>query len=495
MTNKYEKIKQKENIGERNQEINKLLKETKELHDSSIQNSDEFKKLLEDKRELFLNDSVYSEALNNELEDISNLLKFNTDEGIKKIELMEKEGKLNAMKIQEIYEKAGISYSANEAGVDAKKKDVKAVAKTDAENTIGYSGGSSKFNTISDIEKVEKYYIGGAAKIEVDKRQSGNMNFNQEEIYELTHYIVEVIWNVYVILKMLVGKNTLIKKFMTKYIKSFFNKLNSKKINTIVSGIDTYKGIAEILINEVFLEIISKITKNNHKKFDILKETFIKKYSEGEGSEGEGSEDKGSDGKYVEDKGSDGKDDEDKTDNKKNAFIKIAFKQTELINFLINKLDEVPELGESIMKKGGIDKIKVNYTNELEKILGIVDDKKDQEENFRCINNELNSIFKSNDYNGKNFLTHYREKINKIDNYIDKLEIFNLNKITEYITTNFINGFKLDSSGIIFNTSEFKNEGSLLSEDRKQELEKRLKKLETEKAAIESELPTQTGSE
>ena len=128
---KYEKIKQKENISERNQEINNLLKETKELEDGSIQNSDEFKKLLEDKRELFLNDSVYSEALNNELENISNLLKFNRDEGIKKIELMEKEGKLNDMKKREIYEKAGLSYSATKTG--AKKEEVITTIYTDYE--------------------------------------------------------------------------------------------------------------------------------------------------------------------------------------------------------------------------------------------------------------------------------------------------------------------------------------------------------------------------
>jgi len=284
---------------------------------------------------------------------------------------------------------------------------------------------------------------------------------------------------------MLVGKNTLIKKFMTKYIKSFFNKLNSKKINTIVSGIDTYKGIAEILINEVFLEIILNITEKpentSYKNFDDLKTAFINKY----GSETEVEEEE-AEGKTEEAEG--------KTDNKKNAFIKIAFKQTELINFLINKLDEVPELGESIMKAGGIDKIKVNYKNELEKILGIVDSKEDQEEHVRCISKELNSIF--NNDNGGNFLTHYREKINKIDNYIDKLEIFNLNEITEYITNNFIHGFKLDTNGITFTTKDFfTNEGITLSEDRKEELKKRLTKLETEIAAITSELTPATQPE
>lgn len=172
----------------------------------------------------------------------------------------------------------------------------------------------------------------------------------------------------------------------------------------------------------------------------------------------------------------------------KTSFMKIVFKQTDIINFLINNLNEISDLGKTIMKENGIELIENKYKIELKKILNIIESKEDLTELTRCINKELNNIFIIEDETDKNIniLNVYREKINTIDRYIDNFESLDIDQITEFINTH-IKNFSLNAEGIRFDTDEFK-ESSRPDSNSIEKLKSKAEKLTLDLDAIQKQI-------
>ena len=98
--------------------------------------------------------------------------------------------------------------------------------------------------------------------------------------------------------------------------------------------------------------------------------------------------------------------------------MKLAFKQNDIINYLIESFTNIEGLEKMVMKENGFELIKEKYSTQIKKILNIIESQEDIAENLRCINNELKSVFDTD----SNSLKFYNDKIRELDQSIDEID-------------------------------------------------------------------------
>jgi hypothetical protein len=223
---------------------------------------------------------------------------------------------------------------------------------------------------------------------------------------------------------MFIKKNSLIKSFMNNYINKIFDLTNNKKLNAIKSSPDAYRSISNILINEVFFDIIqnniSDIKNYKEKDYEQI-ETELIGILENENETIE------------------------KLDKKNTAFMKLSFNQSELIKYLVDSFDNIANLGKIINKEDGIEKIRTMYSEKIKKILNIIESEEDVREKFNYITDDLNSIF---NLQGTNILKPYRDTIKKIDKAIDDFDGPANSVLIEELFKSYLPSFKFDNNKI-----------------------------------------------
>ena len=293
-------------------------------------------------------------------------------------------------------------------------------------------------NMIDGITKSNNL-LGGAPNLEVDKRADAkkrsafykrrifdvnNLNLTEENFYNITHYYIDLTWPIYVILKMFINKNSLIKSFMNNYIKKIFELTNNDKLNAIKSSPDAYRSLSNILINDVFFDIIknyiAKNEKYKDKDYNYIENDFVKISNTNDTSI-------------------------DKLDKNNNVFIKLSFNQSELIKFLVDSFNTIPNLRDIVNQKDGIEKIRTMYSEKIKRILNIIESEEDVREKFNYINDDLNSIF---NIQGTNILKPYRDTIKKIDKAIDDFYGPINSVLIDELLKSHLKGFKLENNTI-----------------------------------------------
>ena len=244
-------------------------------------------------------------------------------------------------------------------------------------------------------------------------------NFTDADFYNLTQYYIEITWPIYIILKTFINKNSLIKSFMDNYINKIFDLTNNKKLNAIKSSPDAYRSISNILITEVFFDIIKNYIAMDIENYDYK---YIETY-------------------FMEDE----EPPMDNPEKNNNVFIKLSFNQSELIKFLVDSFDKIGNLGSIVNKQDGIEKIKKMYSEKIKKILHIIESEEDVREKFNYITDDLNSIF---NLQGTNILKPYRDTIKKIDKAIDDFDGPANSVLIEELFKSYLPSFKFDNNKI-----------------------------------------------
>lgn len=259
---------------------------------------------------------------------------------------------------------------------------------------------------------------------------------------------------------------------MNNYINKIFNLTNNKKLNAIKSSPDVYRSISNILINEVFFDIIkndiSKNIKYKEKDYEEIEKELVRILNDE------------SDGETIK-----------KIDKNNRAFMKLSFNQSELIKYLIDSFDNIANLGKVIMKEDGIERIKTTYSEKIKKILNIIDSEKNVIEKFNYITDDLNSIF---NFQGTNILKPYRDSIKKIDKAIDEFDGAVNDVLINELLKNYLNNFSFKNNKITF---EFDNidfdqklEGKQL-----ENIQQKIKHKEEELSNLKKLIPETSNSE
>lgn len=340
----------------------------------------------------------------------------------------------------------------------------------ESSNDDSFSDNISDNEFIGGINNSHQLLGGAKPKLEVDKRNDSfsfktSLNFTEENFYNLTHYYIELTWPIYVILKMFIKKNSLIKSFMNNYINKIFYLTNNSKLHAIKSSPDAYRSVSNILINEVFFDIIqnniSDIKNYKEKDYEEIEKELIEILD--------------SENDTIE-----------KLDKKNTAFMKLSFNQSELIKYLVDSFDNIAKLGKIVNKEDGIEKIRKMYSEKIKKILNIIESEEDTLEKFNYITDDLNSIF---NFQGTNILKPYRDSIKKIDKAIDDFDGPINSVLIDELLRNYLNGFRLEDNKITieFDNIEFTDKlQGRQRQDIKQKINQREEELDNLKKLLET---------